>query len=275
MRHGRSKAARKTLRFFRINANIKPPYKVLIDGSFLVTAIKQKVPIRERLSRVLQNETFDLFICRSILDDLMKHTEELYQQARQLGLDECQIIENKSIPEPNPGVGENKSDRSNVVESSKKRKRGDDNRSLPESDSRDHIRRLVSKDDGGVHNRRGFLVATQDEHLSDELRNWPNVPLLRLSRGVLLLEAPSAASRQLSLYEEKGKQLSGGGTMTEHEKEILRRLKDKEVKKKEEEEHRAENSFHAVERKRHKAKGPNPLSCKKKKKGDGNAGLKK
>jgi U3 small nucleolar RNA-associated protein 23 len=222
MRHGRAKAARKTLRFFRINANIKPPYKVLVDGNFLVTAVKQKVPIRERLSRVLQNEPFELFTCRSILDEMMKqNTGELYQQARQLGLDECQIIESKSIPE-----GEKTA--SPVADSStKKRKRGDDETTTA-SESRDHIRKLASEVDGGVHNRRGFLVATQDEYLSDELRNLPNVPLLRLSRGVLLLEAPSAASRHQSLHEEKGKQLSGGGTMTEHERDILRHLKDKE-----------------------------------------------
>jgi hypothetical protein len=43
MKHGRAKAARKTLRFFSLNANIKPAYKVLLDGNFLAAAIKYKV----------------------------------------------------------------------------------------------------------------------------------------------------------------------------------------------------------------------------------------
>jgi hypothetical protein len=54
--------------------------------------------------------------------------------------------------------------------------------------------------------------------------------------------------------------------MTEHEKDILRHLKDKERKKKEEQQQQqvTRNHVQPVERKRHKAKGPNPLSCKKK-----------
>lgn len=270
MRYGRAKAARKTLRFFRINAHIKPPYKVLIDGNFLVTAVKQKVPIRERISRVLQNETFDLFTCRSNLDELMLKTGELYQKARQLGLDECQIIETKSIPPLKSSttmeVKTIEQSKHTPADPSKKRKRGDDdNKSGSETQSRDHIRRIISEVEGSVSNRRGFLVATQDENLSDELRSIPNIPLLRLSRGVLLLEAPSAASRQRSVYEEKGKQLSGGGTTTTEEKEILRRLKDRERKKKDDDEV-TRTRFHPEQRKRHKAKGPNPLSCRKKKK---------
>jgi hypothetical protein len=43
MRHGRVKAARKTLRFFQLHAGIKPPYNVLLDGTFLVAAVRQKV----------------------------------------------------------------------------------------------------------------------------------------------------------------------------------------------------------------------------------------
>jgi U3 small nucleolar RNA-associated protein 23 len=274
MRHGRAKAARKTLKFFRINANIKPPYKVLVDGNFIVTALRQKVPVRDRISKVLQNQLFDLFVCRSILDELSKIPGEVNQQARQWGLDECKIIEQKSIPplnhdhaKPSAADGKISSDPSTTSDSAKKRKRGDDEKTKLFSESRDHIHRLVSECEDGIHNRKGFLVATQDENLSDKLRNLPNIPILHLSRGVLLLEAPSAISRQVSLQEEKGKQQTGGGTMTEHEKEILRRMKDKERRKREEE--RSKNNALIGERRRHKAKGPNPLSCKKRKKEDG------
>ena len=43
MKHGRAKAARKTLKFFSLNANIKPPYNVILDGNFLAAAVKYKV----------------------------------------------------------------------------------------------------------------------------------------------------------------------------------------------------------------------------------------
>ena len=51
MRHGRAKAARKTLKFFALNGNIKPPYKVILDGNFLVAIMKHKV----RIARVCSN----------------------------------------------------------------------------------------------------------------------------------------------------------------------------------------------------------------------------
>jgi U3 small nucleolar RNA-associated protein 23 len=56
MRHGRSKAARRTLQFFRRTIALTPPYHVILDGTFLVAVLRYKLQdeIRDRLAKLLQ-----------------------------------------------------------------------------------------------------------------------------------------------------------------------------------------------------------------------------
>lgn len=230
MRHGRAKAARKTLKFYTINANLKAPYKIILDGNFLAATVQQKVPLFDRLHKLLQGSEFKIHTTRSALDELDALPGEMFQEARQFGLDECEIIERCYIP------GGAKKD------------------SNPKQD----IKALVRN-----NNTEGWFVATQDEDLSDKIRGYVNVPQLRLARAVLLLEAPSSASRKYALLEEKDKQMSGGGTMTHDERELIVKMKDAERKDLEEKEQLADDV--GQQRRKRKAKGPNPLSCKKKK----------
>mmetsp|Transcript_2014 Transcript_2014/g.3654 ORF Transcript_2014/g.3654 Transcript_2014/m.3654 type:complete len:269 (+) Transcript_2014:136-942(+) len=242
MRHGRAKLARKTLKFYSINANIKPPYKVILDGNFMVAAIKQKLPITERLKKLLQDESFTIYTTRSILDELNSIPGECFQQARQFGLDECDIIEREDILT---------SSSANIDDSrTSNQKLG----SIPKED----IFAMVKNG-----NPNGWFIATQDEDLSDKIRGIVNVPLIRLARAVLLLEGPSSATRKDVQYREKGKQMTGGGTMTHDERELISKLKNAEKKSKEIQVDHTADSVGQLRRKR-KAKEPNPLSCKKK-----------
>lgn len=231
MRHGRAKAARKTLRFYTINANLKAPYKIILDGNFLAATVQQKVPLFDRLHKLLQGSEFQIHTTRSALDELDALPGEMFQEARQFGLDECEIIERCYIP------GGAKKD------------------SNPKQD----IKALVRN-----NNTEGWFVATQDEDLSDKIRGYVNVPILRLARAVLLLEAPSSASRKYAMLEEKEKQTTGGGTMTNDERELIEKMKDAERKNLEKKEEELAGDV-TKERRKRKAKGPNPLSCKKKK----------
>ena len=179
MRHGRAKAARKTLQFFS-RQGIRPPYVVILDGSFLLAAVLQKMPLCERLERILQHNTFYLKVTRSCLDELKALAEhpsekqEVLREARQWGLDECQILEHRDIPKQE-------------IEKQDLGAPGQD------------IVKLVSS------NNISYLVATQDEILLDILRTKGVCPLLRLARGVLLLENPSKASQQNAQYQERSK----------------------------------------------------------------------
>ena len=78
MRHGRAKAARKTLQFFRLSVGIVAPYQVILDGTFLVAMLSQKVPLRDRLDRTLQHQAYTLLVTRTSLrelETLSKQTE--------------------------------------------------------------------------------------------------------------------------------------------------------------------------------------------------------
>jgi hypothetical protein len=79
MRHGRAKAARKTLQFFRRTHGFAPPYHVLLDGTFVVSILRFKIPLLDRLRSVLQGEPFHLYVTRSTLMEL-----STLQQAHQL-----------------------------------------------------------------------------------------------------------------------------------------------------------------------------------------------
>lgn len=221
MRLGRHKAARKALKFYSINANITPPFKIILDGNFLAASTKMKVPLFERLENLLHTPKFTVYVSRSALDELKILG---FDEARQFGLDECEIMERKDIPD-----------------------------AKEDSNPKQDILNLVKNG-----NQDQWFVATQDVKLSDKIKDSPNVPLMRLGRGVLILESPSSRSRKNALREERTKQNSGGGTMTNDEREIVNRLNDESSRK------RQRSSDDAFQRKKQKAKGPNPLSCKKK-----------
>ena len=272
MRHGRAKAARKTLQFYALNAGMQSPYKVILDGNFLVAAIRQKVPLYERLGKTLQKTDFTLYVTRSTLDELASLPGDLFQRARQFGLDECEIIERNTIPGKKNKNKNKGGDEKNDAEEGE----GESSSSLGEPG--DDIRLLIT--DG--NNRRGYLIGTQDEALSGALRELPYVPQLRLSRGVLLLEAPSAASRRQTTSQERSKMVSGGGLATKEEKEMVAavREKDRAARKRKAEETRKAAAAGGAgntdydRRMKKKAKGPNPLSCRKsgKDSGQGNNG---
>ena len=260
MRHGRAKAARKTLQFYALNAGIQSPYKVILDGNFLVAAIRQKVPLYERLGKTLQKTDFAFYVTRSALDELASLPGDLFQQARQFGLDECEIIERNTIP------GKKNKEKKAAADAKDDSEEGESSSSSL-GEPGDDIRHLVT--DG--HNRRGYLIGTQDEALSDALRELPYVPQLRLSRGVLLLEAPSAASRRQATSQERSKMMSGGGLATKEEKEMVAavREKDRAARKRKAEDARKSAAAGGAgnndydRRMKKKAKGPNPLSCRK------------
>lgn len=293
MRHGRAKASRRTLQFYRLNSpHLKPAYKVLLDGTFLVAAIRNKVPLHDRFAKILQNEDFKLYITRSTLVELETLTKKyasraaasaaafdakeesetniinFFARARQFGLDECEIIEGDVDSEDDDNIDDDyvakrNSKKALVVGSS-----GSDDFSGASKD----ILQLAIK---GGDNSNAYYVATQDDALADALRAKPYVPIFRLGRAVLLLESPSTASRNATGTVEQGKLTSAGGTITAEERRLINTVKKKEQLKKRETmkeeqkiiEKRSRDEYGGAfsMRKTKRAKGPNPLSCKSKK----------
>ena len=179
---------------------------------------------------------------------------DFFAEAKQYGLDECEIVESEKIPLPSSSNINNANNNSATKDFSA---------------ASNDIYRLATE---GGNNRHAYFVATQDDSLADALRAMPYVPLFRLGRAVLLLEAPSSASRSYTGNIEQHKLASAGGLMTSEERQMVDavnkrdRTNRKETMKKEQEA-RVKRSREDIGgsvnvRRKKKAKGPNPLSCK-------------
>lgn len=199
----------------------------------------------ERICTMLQTHDIHLHVTRSALDELDKlpKDNEVFVQARQFGLDECEIIENADIGD--------------IKQSDNAQH---DEGSIESSPSQDIIN-LVKEG-----NKNSFFIASQDKQLTDRLRGMVYVPLLWLTKnGVLIFDTPSDASKNVSKRDERIKQKTGGGTMTTEEANLIKRLRQEKLEKKRKEDTSLLLGQGANMRKRKKAKEPNPLSCKKKK----------
>lgn len=101
--------------------------------------------------------------------------------------------------------------------------------------------------------RYRYIIATQDRDLQESVRKVPGVPLFYLHQKVPTLEPPSPASQKKAL------EYRTTVGMNAQQAETIVLLKKRSGIAVEE----AEKS---VGKKKRKKKGPNPLSCKKKKK---------
>ncbi|KAI9921272.1 hypothetical protein PsorP6_000691 [Peronosclerospora sorghi] len=173
MRYLRTKGIRKALRQFHFLCGIKAPYKVLLDGNFIVMCIKMKVNVYERVPKHLQVKADDcvFYVPRAALDELQllnETTKEAYEMAKSFKLVEsCSKVE------------ENGSDK--VVE-----------------DVAKAIQSII-----GDKNERKFVVCTQDVNLRKALRLVPGVPLMYLNRSVVVFEEISRATLAIVRHEDR------------------------------------------------------------------------
>ncbi|XP_058179878.1 uncharacterized protein LOC131298432 isoform X2 [Rhododendron vialii] len=134
----------------------------------------------------------------------------------------------------------------------------------------------------GEKNPEHFFLATQDADLREKLQEVPGVALIFGLRNALLLESPSAFQRQFAKSTEEGRL-----HMSEAECKMLRTkstleaeeaMKFADANESEGDQNGGTQAMRKandggkrigvkdkVQFKRKKAKGPNPLSCKKKK----------
>jgi rRNA-processing protein FCF1 len=250
MRHGRAKAARKTLQYFKRVVGLKAPYHVLVDATVLVALHQQKIlPIPERVDKVLQEYPqggTQYYILESTLQELStllpkleesNHAKAVYfQQALEWARKECTVLTDDSSTQPPP-------------ESST-----DDEAPSPAQSMVQFLKQA----------EQPYIVASQDEAVLDKLRYMGTVPIVRLANGsVLLLEHPSKASQKHDTRTEvkkwKGPLMDKEKKLVEVVRQEQRKLKTAAI---------APPAPHETRRVSKKAKGANPLSCKKKRSGD-------
>lgn len=253
MRHGRAKQARRTLQFFERVAGIRPPYHLIVDGTFVIAVLKYKLPWQERLDKLLQHASFDLFVCASTMIELKAlHTQakdgDIFAEAIQWCQEYCKELEEE-------GMGSNQMDGGSSWKNS--------SLSPAAADILRITRNANTSEEANNNNNNGdkmslrYFCATQDEELLDQLRQIA-IPIIRLARGsVLLLEQPSKMATGTAKRQERKKLTH---VMSEPEQQLVEMVKQqKRLEKKQ----TTTTTFTQRQRVKGKAKGPNPLSCKK------------
>jgi U3 small nucleolar RNA-associated protein 23 len=119
----------------------------------------------------------------------------------------------------------------------------------------DAIKKIV-----GTSNLLKYIIATQEDDLRSHLRSIAGVPLLHIQRTILLLEGPSTSSRNQGSRVEAAK-LTDFSVVEQEEMRLAKKLRLLERAEK----RRADGAASTIIPRKLKAKGPNPLSCMRKK----------
>jgi U3 small nucleolar RNA-associated protein 23 len=235
MRGKRAKKYRKLMHQYEVNFNFRQPYQVLLDSQILQDCARAKIDIVNRLTGVLGGEVKPMV---SQCD--MRH---LYNATPK---DEQLILQAKGYERKRCGHHE-----------------------LEEPLSSLECLSACVDPKGTLTNKHKYCVATQDPKIRQAMRKIPGVPLIYVSKSVMILEPMADATEQLRERTEKAKFKEGlkgrrGASTNTGEK----RKRDNE-----DEGAQADGNQSIVEgdrpqkKKRAKGpKGPNPLSIKKAKK---------
>lgn len=242
MRVTKQKQNRKTVRFYKACFAFREPYKVLCDGTFIHHMLESRLgTVNEALSGLLGGHV-KVFVTRCVIEELKKLGESFsgtVLATRRLTTARCNHESLKSATEC--------------------------------------LEAMV-----GADNPEHFFVATQDGGLRKKFRQVPGVPVVFVQKNYLLLEPPSEYQHQIARMTEAERM-----HMMEREFKLLEALEAKKAatqadvtsapeisgdempKKIESRDGSKSGNMLAVKDrprfKRKKAKGPNPLSCKKKK----------
>jgi U3 small nucleolar RNA-associated protein 23 len=237
MRVTRAKFFRKYLKFYKLVFGIESPFDILLDGNFIHTAIKSKVDIKERLSKMLQlvyGEEIKLYILKSVLNELELVGNKVIATL-EFAKKYCTVVDDShtsSIPDHSPAQ------RVKIF-----------------FDKLQKERLLNAK----ISKSKKYIVASQDKDLRQLLANVPGVPLVYLNKVTMVLEPPSNKSKDFNCQIEATKV-----ELTTNETSIISTIKPKKNKNNvvTSIETNINNDIKVIhtERKKRKATGANPLS---------------
>lgn len=193
------------MNFYINNFNFRQPYQLLIDGTFCVAALNNKINIADNMPRYLQGEL-------------------------KLLTTPCAIVEMEKLGPKVFGALK-------ILKNFALHKCCHDKRPVPAVDC---LLSMVKN-----YNEKHYVVATQDRDLQGKIRRLPGVPLLYLHQKAPVLDPPTEVSLKFANDRVVSK-----FTIPATEKKVLDELRGRDEEKKV---------------KKRKVKGPNPLSCKKKK----------
>ncbi|XP_057788382.1 uncharacterized protein LOC131005412 isoform X2 [Salvia miltiorrhiza] len=240
MRFAKQKRHRKAVRFFTACFGFREPFKILCDGTFVHHLIANGIAPADTALMNILGAPVKLFTTR------------------------CAVAELKSL-------GSSYSDSVDAARSLMIARCDHENRKSAVACITEVI---------GEKNTEHFFVATQDAELRKKFQQIPGVPLVYALRNALFLERPSAFQQEFAKAAEEER-----SRMTDLEWKMLK-LKKKRVANDEERDSsetedqiletlsprtnvkmtRIDKADKAQVKRKKRAKGPNPLSCKKKQK---------
>lgn len=195
----RLRSGKRTMQFLRVNFNFHEPYQVLVDERIILKALQAKVDLKLVIGKLLGGSV-KMMITQCAM-------QKLYEQKNEAAIELAKGYERKRC-------GHKPAEEKSV--------------SVLKC-----VREVV---DVKGENKYRYVVASQRKRLRQMLRTIPGVPLLYLSRSVLVSEPLAEATIALQKQKELEKLTKG--------------LNEVNVQ--------AEES-----RKRKRAAGPNPLSVRK------------
>ena len=222
----KDKWIKKTLNFYKYIFKFDSPYKIIIDGNFAAMALNKKFEMKSSLEKLL-GEKVNLIIPSCIFKEVQSIESKIP------GL--LKLLSQYKIEECKHGL------------------------LSPTNCIRDYI---------GNKNQFKYFVATQDNFLRIQLRKIPGVPLIFFEQNMLLMDKPSKISIESSERRENLKedpQKKEKKLLNEKKEEIrdflVAEFKESKYYKRKQEEYKLNKLMGNI---RKKAKGPNPLSVKKK-----------
>uniref|UniRef100_A0A023GJM5 rRNA-processing protein UTP23 homolog n=1 Tax=Amblyomma triste TaxID=251400 RepID=A0A023GJM5_AMBTT len=156
MRINRYKRVQRRLSFYKNAFGFRPPYQILVDGTFCAAALKYKVNIRDQMPRYLGDE---VKLCTTV----------------------CAVVETESLGPKLYGA-------TLVIKQFPVRRCGHEKQPITAANC---FHSMVRK-----RNPDHYMVATQDHDLSERLRALVGVPLLYLFNAITLEKPSEKSERK-------------------------------------------------------------------------------
>lgn len=185
MRGKRSKAYRKLLKQYELAFNFRQPYQVLVDADLIKDAHRFAMDLPQYLSNTLHGEVKILITqcsMRHLYDAQKKQSQQYHNQSQnsqqKQGGKEKQHQRGEDI--------DNNVDMRKVIEKAKefeRRRCGHRPEEYPEPlGTLECLGECVGKT-----NKHRYVVATQDPEVRAKMRSIPGVPLIYISRSVMIV----------------------------------------------------------------------------------------
>ncbi|KAK6531957.1 hypothetical protein TWF694_003120 [Orbilia ellipsospora] len=175
MRGKRSKAYRKLMTVYAQSFGFREPYQVLVDPTIIEDASKFKMDLSASLERTLQGKVKPMITQCCIRHLYATDNQPLISLAKTFERRRC----NHSIDAP----------------------------ALSPLECLLSV--VIPSKESPIPNKHRYVVATDDQKIREEFRDYPGVPGIHIIRSVMVLDQVSDATISWREREEKGKLRSG------------------------------------------------------------------